>query len=153
MCATCLLARLLGVHYQEAAMSSSRSTTIGGYAAKSIDEMESIHGGAVKLAAEELGVESFGMQVLDFPAGFEHYPEHDHSADGQEEVYVVLRGSAEFEINSERVPIDSGRIVRIAAGSRRKLHPGESGVRVLAIGCAPAGAYERPEDFRLGARS
>ena len=134
-------------------MSNSRSTTISGYAAKSIDEMEAIHGGAVKLAAAELGIESFGMQVLDFPAGFEHYPEHDHSADGQEEVYVVLRGSAEFEIDGERVPIDTGRIVRIGPSSRRKLYPGESGVRVLAIGCAAEGAYERPEDFRLGTRS
>jgi mannose-6-phosphate isomerase-like protein (cupin superfamily) len=153
MCAAGWLARLLGVHYQEAAMSSSRSTTIGGYAAKSIDEMEAIHGGAVKLAAAELGIESFGMQVLDFPEGFEHYPEHDHSADGQEEVYVVLRGSAEFEIDGERVPIDTGRIVRVGPSSRRKLHPGGSGVRLLAIGCAPGGAYERPEDFRLEARS
>ena len=132
---------------------SSSTATSGGYAAKSIDEMESIHGGAVKLAADELGIESFGMQVLDFPAGFEHYPEHDHSADGQEEVYVVLRGSAEFEIDSVRVPIDTGRIIRIGPSSRRKLHPGQSGVRVLAIGCVPGGAYERPEDFRRAARS
>jgi mannose-6-phosphate isomerase-like protein (cupin superfamily) len=134
-------------------MSSSRSTAVDGYAVKSIDALESIHGGAVKLAAAELGIESFGLQVLDFPSGFEHYPEHDHSADGQEEVYVVLRGSAEFEIDGERVPIDTGRIVRIGPSSRRKLYPGQSGVRVLAIGCAPGGAYERPEDFRLGARS
>jgi mannose-6-phosphate isomerase-like protein (cupin superfamily) len=153
MCAADRLATLLGVHYQEAAMSGSTSTTISGYAAKAIDEMEAIHGGAVKLAAAELGIESFGMQVLDFPAGFEHYPEHDHSADGQEEVYVVLRGSAEFEIDGERLPIDTGRIVRIGPSSRRKLHPGESGVRVLAIGCVPSDAYERPEDFRLGAQS
>jgi mannose-6-phosphate isomerase-like protein (cupin superfamily) len=154
MCAAGRLARLLAVHYQEAAMSnSSRSMAIGGYAAKAIDEMEAIHGGAVKLAAAELGIESFGLQVLDFPPGFEHYPEHDHSADGQEEVYVVLRGSAEFEIEGERVPIDAGRIVRISPVSRRKLYPGENGVRVLAIGCAPGGAYERPDDFQLGARS
>jgi mannose-6-phosphate isomerase-like protein (cupin superfamily) len=153
MCAMACLARLLGVHYQEAAMSSSRSTTIGAYSAKAIDEMQAIHGGVVKLAAAELGIESFGLQVLDFPAGFEHYPEHDHSADGQEEVYVVLRGSAEFEIDGERVPIDPGRIVRIGPSSRRKLYPGDSGVRVLAIGCALGGGYERPEDFRLGARS
>ena len=47
---------------------------------KQIDELASIHNGAVKLAADELGVESFGMQVLDFPAGFADYPEHDHVA-------------------------------------------------------------------------
>jgi uncharacterized cupin superfamily protein len=116
-----------------------------GYRSKSIDELASIHDGAVKLAGAELGVESFGLQVLDFPAGFSHYPEHDHQGDGQEEVYVVLRGSAEFQVGGERVPV--------AAGGLLRLEPGPSGVRILAIGCAPDGTYERPDDFRLAARA
>ena len=125
------------------------STTIGGYTAKTIDEMAALHGGAVKLAGAELGVESFGIQVLDFPAGFDHYPEHDHAQDGQEEVYVVLRGSAEFEIDGERVAIDPGRILRVGPGSRGKLLPGTQDVRILALGCTPGKLYERPQDFRL----
>jgi mannose-6-phosphate isomerase-like protein (cupin superfamily) len=127
--------------------------TMSGFTAKRIDDMHTLHEGLVKLAAAELGVESFGMQVLDFPPGFAHYPEHDHAEDGQEEVYVVLRGSAEFEIDGERVAIDTGRIVRIAPAARRKLLPGPEGVRVLAIGCTTGRAYERPEDFRLAAAS
>jgi mannose-6-phosphate isomerase-like protein (cupin superfamily) len=71
------------------------------YTVKAIDELPSIHGGVVKLAGAELGVQSFGLQVLDLPAAFAHYPEHDHSEDGQEEVYVVLRGSAEFTVDGE----------------------------------------------------
>jgi hypothetical protein len=31
---------------------------------------------------------------------------------------------------------------------RRTLVPGPDGVRILAIGCAPGGTYERPDDFR-----
>lgn len=126
---------------------------MSGYKVKSIDEMASIHDGIVKLAGAELGIESFGMQVLDFPAGFAHYPEHDHSEDGQEEVYVVLRGSAEFEVDGERVPVDPGRVILVAPESSRRLDPGPDGVRILAIGCAPGRAYERPEGFRLAARS
>jgi mannose-6-phosphate isomerase-like protein (cupin superfamily) len=118
------------------------------YAIRSIDELAAIHDGAVKLAGAELGVQAFGLQVLDFPPGFAHYPEHDHAEDGQEEVYVVLRGGGEFAIDGERVPLAPGRMVRIAAGTRRKLEPGDEGVRVLAIGCTPNG-YQRPEDFRL----
>ena len=124
-----------------------------GYTIKAIDQMESKHHGAVKLAGAELGVESFGIQVLDFPGGFSDYPEHDHADDGQEEVYVVLHGQADFEIDGDRVAADSGDMVRVPATSRRKLVPGPAGVRVLAIGCAPNGAYERPEDFRLAVRS
>ena len=125
---------------------------MSGYTVKTIDEMASIHDGMVKLAAAELGVESFGMQVLDFPAGFAHYPAHDHSEDGQEEVYLVLRGSAAFEIDGERVPLGAGGMIRITPESRRTLDPGPDGVRILAIGCAAGQAYARPDDFQLAAR-
>jgi mannose-6-phosphate isomerase-like protein (cupin superfamily) len=120
-----------------------------GFTVKAIDEMESINDGLTKLAGAELGVESFGMQVFDFPPGFPDYPEHDHSHDGQEEVYVVLRGSAEFELDGERVPVDGDRIVRVGAGTKRKLLPGPEGVRVLVIGSTPGEVYVRPGSFRL----
>ncbi|MDQ6818712.1 MAG: hypothetical protein M3018_15105 [Actinomycetota bacterium] len=126
---------------------------MSGYTVRAVEEMQAIHGGIVKLAGAELGIESFGMQVLDFPAGFSDYPEHDHSQDGQEEVYVVLRGSADFEIEGERVPLDPRRVLSIRAGTRRKLRPGADGVRILAIGSTPGRAYERPEDFQMAVRS
>jgi mannose-6-phosphate isomerase-like protein (cupin superfamily) len=111
--------------------------------------MASLHHGAVKLAGAELGVESFGLQLLDFPARFPDYPEHDHADDGQEEVYVVLDGSGEFEIDGERVPVAAGQMVRIDPNCTRKLWPGADGTRILAIGCTSARAYERPAHFRL----
>jgi mannose-6-phosphate isomerase-like protein (cupin superfamily) len=120
---------------------------------KTIDDMASIHDGIVKLAGAELGIESFGMQVLDFPAGFADYPRHDHADDGQEEVYVVLRGRAEFEIDGHHVPVDAGSILRIPADSSRRLEPGADGVRLLAIGCTPGRPYDRPEHFRLAVRT
>ena len=119
---------------------------------RTIDELESIHGGHVKLAGADLGVEAFGMQVLDLPAGFP-YPEHDHTEDGQEEVYVVLRGTAEFRIDGDLVQVGPGSMLRVPPSSRRSVAPGTDGVRILAVGCATGGAYERPEDFRLAARS
>lgn len=122
-----------------------------GYTLKRIDELDSINYGAVKLAGDGLGIESFGLQVLDLPGGFTDYPEHDHVEDRQEEVYVVLEGSAELEVDGERVPAPAGTLVRVEPESRRKLLPGQEGVRVLAIGCVPSGAYERPEAFRVGA--
>lgn len=124
---------------------------MGNYSVKRIDEMEAIFHGSFRRAGAELGVESFGLQVFDMPAGAEHYPEHDHSHDGQEEVYVVLSGSGEFEVDGERVPVDPERIVRISAGAKRRLTPGSQGIRVLALGGVPGKLYERPEPFTLGA--
>ncbi len=118
------------------------------FAVSPIDEMPQVLHGAVKLAGAHLGVESFGLQVLDLPAGFEDYHEHDHADDGQEEVYVVLRGSARFEVAGEAVALDPGRMLRVGPGTMRRLEPGPDGVRLLAIGCTPGRPYERPEWFR-----
>jgi quercetin dioxygenase-like cupin family protein len=121
------------------------------YTLRRIDELESIHHGSVKLAGDDLGVESFGMQVLDFPPGFADYPEHDHAEDGQEEVYVVLDGSAEFDVAGERVPAAAGAMLHVRPESRRRLVAGPRGVRILAVGSAPGG-YERPAAFRVAGR-
>ena len=120
-----------------------------GFTVKTIDEMEAVNDGIVKLAGAELGVESFGIQVFDFPAGFSDYPEHDHTRDGQEEVYVVLGGSVEFEIGDQRVPLDRERMLWVGAGTKRKLTPGPDGVRILVIGSTPGKPYDRPDGLRL----
>jgi mannose-6-phosphate isomerase-like protein (cupin superfamily) len=122
---------------------------MSGFALKAIDEMETANEGIVKKAGAELGVESFGIQVFDFPPDFPDYPEHDHAAEGMEEIYLVLEGSADFEIDGERVALDRGRMLRIAPESRRKLLPGPDGVRMVAIGASPDRAYRRPEGLGL----
>lgn len=122
-----------------------------GFTLKRIDELAAINYGAVKLAGDELGVQTFGLQVLDLPAGFDDYPEHDHTEDGQEEVYVVLEGSGEFDVAGERFSADAGTMVHVAPQARRKIAAGPYGVRILAIGCAPD--YERPEAFRVAAEA
>ncbi len=120
------------------------------YTTKKIDDMEAIMQGGFKRARAELGVESFGMQVIDMPPNFESYPEHDHAEGGVEEVYVVLRGSAEVSVDGERVQIDPDTIIRVGAGSKRKIVPGDQGVRLLALGGTPGGVYEAPEITQLG---
>ena len=121
------------------------------YTVKRIDEMEAVFAGAFKRARAELGVESFGMQVIDFPPGATQYPEHDHSGDGQEEVYVALRGAGEIEIEGERHALDPDVMVRVAAGTKRKVWPGDEGMRVLVLGGVPGKLYEPPEVSQLGA--
>jgi uncharacterized cupin superfamily protein len=123
---------------------------MSGYAVKRIDEMEAVYLGAFKRARAELGVESFGMAIIDLPPNFEHYPAHDHSEDGQEEVLLALRGTGEIEIEGERFPLDADHVVRVSAGTRRKVWPGDDGLRLLAIGGVPGGLYEPPANSKLG---
>ena len=121
------------------------------YAVRRIDEMEAIVRGSFKKARAELGVSSFGIQVIDMPPNVDAYPEHDHSQDGQEEVYVAMRGGGEIEIDGERHPIDPETMVRVSAGTKRKLYPGDEGMRVLVIGGVPGEAYAVRDYTELGA--
>ena len=124
---------------------------MGSYTVKRIDDMEAVYAGAFKRARAELGVEAFGVQVIDIPPGIDAYPEHDHSQDGQEEVYLALRGEGEIEIEGQRHRLDPDTMVRVGPGVMRKLWPGEEGLRVLIIGGRPGAAYEPPELSKLGA--
>jgi uncharacterized cupin superfamily protein len=124
---------------------------MGDYTVKSIDEMEAIYGGAFKRARAELGVESFGMQVLDMPPNVDgQYPEHDHSEDRQEEVYIPLAGGGEIEVDGDRHKLEPGVMVRVAPGTTRTIRTGPAGCRILALGGCPGEVYEAPEFSKLG---
>jgi mannose-6-phosphate isomerase-like protein (cupin superfamily) len=123
---------------------------MSGYAVKKIDEMDSIYGGGFKRARAELGVSSFGLQVMDLPPDFEHYPEHDHSGDRQEEVYIATRGGGEIEIEGERHPLNPETMVRVGPGVSRKVWPGSEGMRVICIGGTPGELYDAPEVSKIG---
>ncbi len=117
---------------------------------KKIDEMEAVFGGGFKRARAELGVESFGMQIIDMPPNYDNYPEHDHEQDGQEEVYVTLRGSGEIEIEGERFPLDDDHVARVGPGVKRKVWPGDGGIRILVLGGKAGEAYDAPDITKLG---
>lgn len=123
---------------------------MAGHAVKKIDDMEAVFGGGFKRARAELGVESFGMQIIDMPPKYENYPEHDHEQDGQEEVYVTLRGSGELEIEGERFPLDDDHVARVGPGIKRKVWPGDDGIRLLVLGGKAGESYEAPDITKLG---
>jgi mannose-6-phosphate isomerase-like protein (cupin superfamily) len=72
------------------------------------------------------------------------YPEHDHVKDGQEEVYVVLKGTATLTADGKDILLEPGMLVRVGPRVRRKIVPGADGMTILALGGTPGKAYERP---------
>jgi quercetin dioxygenase-like cupin family protein len=109
---------------------------------KRLDEFDSAFGGAMKLVRHGLGVESFGMQVIDMPPNADRYPEHDHSHDGQEEVYTVLEGAVSLQADGEEHELVPGTFARVGSGQKRKLVTGAKGARILALGGTAGKAYE-----------
>lgn len=112
------------------------------YTAKKITDMEAAFGGGFVKARAELGVSSFGMQVIQMPPNYEDYPLHDHAESGQEEVFLALQGSGWIEIDGERVELEPDLLVRVGPEPKRKVFAGPEGIRMLALGGTPGSAYE-----------
>lgn len=116
---------------------------------KRIDELSSYQGpggppGQFLYAGKDLGVTAWGMNVLKLPARWADYPEHEHTADGQEEVYVVLEGNATLEAGGKSWQLEPGMLARVGSAQKRKIIPGDQGVMILAIGGAPGKAHKPP---------
>jgi quercetin dioxygenase-like cupin family protein len=115
---------------------------------KRIDEIDyykgpnAIKGIRFRSAAKELGVTAWGMNVLELEPNCVNYPEHDHVGDGQEEVYVVLRGSARLRAGEVDHRVEAGSLVRVAPGQKRLWITEGEGVTLLAIGATPGQAYQ-----------
>ena len=118
---------------------------------KRLDEFEAVYGGGMRRVRAGLGVSSFGMQVIELPPNFEHYPEHNHDHDEQEEVYTVLSGRATLQVDGEDFELEPGMFARVGPTERRKFTTGDEGVRFLALGAVPGRAYEAPEFTEEGA--
>jgi mannose-6-phosphate isomerase-like protein (cupin superfamily) len=121
------------------------------YTAKHFDEMESMLGGVFLRTRASLGVTSFGMQVINLPPNLgDGYPNHDHAESGQEEVYIVLSGAADFDIEGEHVHLEPEMALRVGADTKRKITTGSQGAQILALGATPGAAYEPPAFSELG---
>lgn len=111
---------------------------------KRVEEMESYQGpgvpkGQFVYAGKALGVTGWAMNLLNLPPNWQDYPDHDHVKNGQEEVYVVLKGSASLQAGGSTWRLEPGVIARVGPAQKRKILPGNEGVTILALGGKPAG--------------
>jgi hypothetical protein len=127
------------------------------YTVKRTDEMETIFDGIVHRARASLGATSVGLQVMHFPPGWEGYPNHDHVGDsadendlGQEEIYIVLAGSATLLLDGDEHALEPGVLARVGPAQKRRIVPGPEGFRMAAVGGRPGEAYRPPAWTELG---
>ncbi len=72
-------------------------------------------------------------------AGGQATERHYHAE--SEEIYYVVEGSGEMELDGERRPVAVGDAVLIPPGSRHQIRANEDGLRFLCC-CAPAYRHE-----------
>ena len=111
--------------------------------------MQRAFGGALARVRAELGITAFGVQVVDLPPNSGDLA-HDHQHDGQEELYLLLKGSAEVVVPDGTVKLDPETFVRLGPLVRRRLRSGPQGARVLMIGAVPGQPYVAPANTELG---
>jgi hypothetical protein len=124
---------------------------------KRTEEMETIFDGIVHRARASLGASSLGMQVMQFPAGWEGYPNHDHLNDssdqndlGQEEIYIAIEGSATLLVDGDEHVLERGVLARVGPEQKRRIVPGPEGFSMVAVGGRPGEAYKPPAWTELG---
>jgi hypothetical protein len=119
---------------------------------KRVEDFEAIFGGGFRRVRAGLGVTSFGLAVIDLPANFQHFPEHDQTHDEQEEVYTPLSGKVTLQVGGEEYELEPGTFARVGATEKRKLITGDEPARVLAMGGMPGRAYVPPEFTEEGTK-
>ena len=93
----------------------------------------------------ELGITAFGINSWLGPnAGDRVIPEHAEDQEGdQDELYVVVRGRARFEVNDDTFDAPEGTLVYVPAGpNRRTAFAEEAGTTVVAVGATAGKAFE-----------
>lgn len=89
-----------------------------------------------KRVGEAIGITAFGLYQIELPAGEETVP-HDHTDDGAEDAYAILRGTGWLVVDGEETPVVPGQYMAVTVESSRHLRAGADGLVFIAV-CATA---------------
>ena len=109
---------------------------------KHLDELERYTGSFDKrqqffFAGKSLGLSKIGMNAIRMPRHWEHYQEHDHAADNEEELYIPLEGSGTLHAEGQTYPMKRGILIRVGTATKRKIVPGPEGMTLLMLSDRP----------------
>jgi hypothetical protein len=127
---------------------------MSGYAVAHLDEIDEKDDGRCPFRPirHHFGITAFGVNAWTArDAGDRIINEHDESEqDSNEELYLVLRGRAVFELDGDRVVAPAGTLVFARPGVRRTAIAEEAETTIIALGGTPGKAYE-PHGWELWA--
>ena len=104
------------------------------------DDLETT--GDWRLVRRTLGLQSFGLNLVDIPPGGQ-IPEHDETERDQEEVFFVVSGSPTLVIDGEDHPARGGTFARLDPEHRRTIrNDGEDTASVLIASAPRTSGYE-----------
>jgi mannose-6-phosphate isomerase-like protein (cupin superfamily) len=95
-----------------------------------------------RFARSALDGETLGLSIMKLKPGFRIPFGHKH--EGQEEVYVVVRGSGRIKVEDEIVDLAQWDAIRLGKNTMRNVEAGPDGVEYLAFG-----AGDDPSDSEM----
>src|SRR5205823_4194708 len=118
---------------------------MSGYAVAHLDEIDEMDDGRSpwRPVRHHFGITAFGVNAWTArDAGDRIINEHEESEpDSNEELYVVLRGRAVFELDGERVVAPAGTFVFARPGVKRTAFAEEPATTIVALGGTPGKVY------------
>jgi tetratricopeptide (TPR) repeat protein len=123
------------------------------YTVVQLDEIDEIRDGRApwRPVRHHLGITSFGVNAFTArDAGDRIINEHDEADDSQEELYLVQRGHAAFELDGERVDAPAGTLVYAQPGVKRTAFAEQPGTTIIVLGGTPGKTYE-PHGYEIWA--
>lgn len=119
---------------------------MSGYRVAQLDEIEEVTDGRCPFQPirHHLGINAFGVNAWTArDAGDRIINEHaEEDPRGEEELYVVTKGRATFELDGENVDAPEGTLVYVPPGVKRTAFAEEAATTILAIGGVAGEAYE-----------
>ena len=116
------------------------------YAVAQLDEIEEMDDGRCpyRPVRHHFGITAFGATAwTGREAGDRIINEHEEEdPDSQEELYLVMRGRAVFELDGDRVDAPAGTFVFARPGVKRTAFAEEPETTIIALGATPGKAYE-----------
>ena len=96
----------------------------------------------LRMAKDPLGCQNAGITYLRLGPGYRSPFGHRHKQ--QEEIYVLVSGSARLKLNDEVLEMKPFDAVRIAKDTMRNLEGGPEGAEVIAFGAPNTGPGDGP---------
>jgi tetratricopeptide (TPR) repeat protein len=115
------------------------------YAVSHLDDIPELvdAGAAFRPIRLHFGISSFGATGwIARAAGERLIHPHDEQDTGDEELFLVLKGRATFELDDDRTDAPAGTLVYCPPGTRRTADAAEAGTMILALDGKPGQAYE-----------
>jgi quercetin dioxygenase-like cupin family protein len=133
--------------YQDGLRNEREERELAGYTIKHRDDLETMEGSGEttwRLCRKGLEEPAFGFNLVTIGPGGQ-IPEHDETASGQDEVFVIIEGEGKFRLDDEDHPAPAGTFVRMSPETKRTIvNDSDAPVTALLIGVHPEGSYEPP---------